>query len=139
MLDMNGWFFVQLANVVILFLVLNNMLFKPVLKKFKEREEMTEGALEKAKKMDADKDGIISQIDVKLVEARKKAREAFEGLSNEGMDVQKQALSEAQNEAMGINKKAKDDLAGAVETARASLKSDIETFSKQIVYKLVGA
>ncbi len=139
MLDINGWFFVQLANFAILYFALNAILFKPILKKFKEREEMTEGALEKARKMGESKDGIIAQVDAKLVEARKTAREAFESLSNEGLDSQKQALGSAQNEAVEINRKAKDDLDKAVEKARASLKTDIETFSKQIVEKLVGA
>ncbi len=139
MLDINGWFFVQLANFAILFFILNNMLFKPVLKKFKEREDITEGALEKARQMDQNKEGIITQIDTKLVAARNKAREAFEELSNEGLDTQKQALDAAQNEAVEINKKAKAELEAAVKKTRESLKSDIETFSKQIVDKLVGA
>jgi F-type H+-transporting ATPase subunit b len=139
MLDINGWFFVQLANFFILFIVLNTLLFKPVLRQFKEREEKTSGALEKAREMDKQKDAVITRIDERLLDARNKAREVFEESSNEGMSVQKEALGSAQNEAVEINRKAKEDLKAAAEKARAGLKSDIEAFSKNIVEKLVGA
>ena len=139
MLDINGWFFVQLANFVILLVVLNTIVFKPFLRLFQEREDNTSGALEKARALDKEKDGILAQIDEKLGEARGKARKSFEELSSEGIEAQRTALEAAQNEAVEINRKAKADLEAASEKASASLKSDIEKFAKQIVEKLVGA
>ena len=139
MLDINGWFFVQLANIVILFLFLNYVLFQPFLRLFQEREDNTEGALEKARELDQEKDTLLASIDKKLNAARSTARSNFEEASDEGIEIQKKALETAQAEAMEINKKAKADLEAAADKARASLKSDVEAFSKQIVEKLVGA
>lgn len=139
MLDINGWFFVQLANFVILLVVLNTIVFKPFLLLFQEREDNTSGALEKARALDKEKDSILAQIDEKLGEARGTARKSFEELSSEGIEAQRTALEAAQNEAVEINRKAKADLEAASEKARSSLKSDIENFAKQIVEKLVGA
>lgn len=133
------WFFVQLTTFLCLIFVLNTMLFKPMLRLFKEREEGTKGALESAKALDSEKDEVMAKIEEKLSEARGNARTAFEGLSNEGLDAQKEALDAAQNEAVEINRKAKEELNAAADKARAGLKSDIESFSKQIVEKLVGA
>ena len=133
------WFLVQLATITFLFLFLNYYLFQPFLRLFKEREENTKGALDRAKELDQEKDAVLANIDAKLNEARSNARAHFEEASNEGLEVQKKALEEAQAEAMEINKKAKANLEAAAEKARASLKSNIETFSKQIVEKLVGA
>jgi len=139
MLDVNAWFFVQLANFILLLLVLNSILYKPFLRLFKERDDNTKGALEKARALDTEKDGLLSQIDAKLAEARGRARESFEALSKEGAESQRSSLEAAQNEAVEINRKAKADLQAAAEKARAALKSDVETFAKQIVEKLVGA
>jgi F-type H+-transporting ATPase subunit b len=139
MLDVNYWFFAQLANFILLLIILNSLLYKPFLRLFREREEKTQGALEKAKSLDSEKDGLLSQMDAKLAQARGKARTSFEELSKEGADMQRSALEAAQNEAVEINRKAKADLEAATEKARASLKSDVETFAKQIVQKLVGA
>ena len=88
MLDINGWFFVQLANFVLLFLFLNYLIFQPFLRLFKEREENTQGALDKAKELDGEKDAIIANIDAKLNEARGKARAQFDEASNEGLEIQ---------------------------------------------------
>jgi F-type H+-transporting ATPase subunit b len=139
MLDINAWFFAQLANFFILFMLLYFILFKPFISLFEERDNNTKGALEKAGAMDKEKDEVLAQIDAKLSDARGKARTIFEDLSKEGLDVQKNQLDSAQNEAVEINRKAKVDLEAATEKATTSLKSDIEKFSRQIVDKLVGA
>ena len=139
MLDVNAWFFAQLANFILLLIILNSLLYKPFLRLFTERDENTKGALESAKALDKEKDDLLAKIDAKLSEARGKARASFEELSKAGADVQRSALEAAQNEAVEINRKAKADLEAAAEKARASLRSDVEAFAKQIVEKLVGA
>ncbi|MBI4683283.1 MAG: ATP synthase F0 subunit B [Nitrospirae bacterium] len=139
MLDINYWFFAQLANFILLFIILNAMLFKPFLRLFKERDDNTKGALQSAAEMDKKKDDVLAQINGKLSEARGKAKLTFEELSSAGMEIQRKTLESSQAEAVEINKKAKADLAAATEKARAKLKSDVETFAKQIVEKLVGA
>ena len=139
MLEVNGWFFVQLANFLILLFLLNAILFKPLLKLFKERDDNTKGALDSANAMDREKDVVLAQIDEKLSGGRTEARSIFENLSNEGLELQKSSVQSAQNESIEINKKARAELEAATDKARNALKSDIETFSKQIVEKLVGA
>ncbi len=139
MLDVNEWFFAQLANFILLLIILNAILYKPFLRLFRERDENTRGAIEKAKALDSEKDGLLAQIDAKLAEARGKARTTFEALSKEGADMQRSALEATQNEAVEINRQAKADLEAATQKARAALQSDVETFAKQIVQKLVGA
>ncbi len=133
------WFAAQFINFILLLIILNAILFKPFLRLFKERDDNTRGALESARTMDKEKDGVLSQIDAKLTEARNKARAAFEDLSKEGMDIQRQVLDTAHKEAVDINRKSGEALTAATEKARASLKSDVEAFSRQIVAKLVGA
>ncbi len=70
MLEVNSWFFVQLANFLILLFLLNTILFKPMLKLFKERDDNTKGALDSAAAMDRDKDDVLAQIEEKLSGAR---------------------------------------------------------------------
>ncbi|RJQ54827.1 MAG: hypothetical protein C4526_04565 [Nitrospiraceae bacterium] len=139
MLEINEWFFAQLANFLLLLIALNIILFKPLLRLFKERDAGINGALNTAKSMDQEKDSIIARIDSKLAEGRGKAKAVFEDLSREGMEAQKQALDSARNGAAELNKKAKSELETAVEKARTTLKSDVENFSGQIVEKLVKA
>jgi F-type H+-transporting ATPase subunit b len=138
MLEINGWFFAQLANFLLLLVILNAILYKPILRIFKERESSTSGFLEDAKAMDREKDGLMVQMDARLSDARSKAKSIFESFSEEGKAAQKEVVGSAQNESVAINKKAREDIEAATEKARASLKGDIESFSKKIVEKLVG-
>jgi F-type H+-transporting ATPase subunit b len=138
MLELNKWFFVQMINFLLLLVILNIILFRPILRIFKERENSTTGFLDDAKAMQKEKDGLMAQIDAKLSEARSKSKSIFDGLSDEGKAAQKQVVGSAQNQSVEINKKAREDIQAATERASASLKGDIESFSKKIVEKLVG-
>jgi F-type H+-transporting ATPase subunit b len=138
MLEINGWFFAQLANFLLLLIILNAILYKPILRIFKERESSTSGFLEDAKAMGKEKDDLMAQIDASRSDARSNAKSIFESLSEEGKIAQKQAVGSAQDESVEINKKARADIEAATDKARASLKGDIESFSKKIVAKLVG-
>ena len=138
MLELNKWFFVQLANFLLLLFVLNIILFRPMLRLFQEREEHTTGFLNVAKAMDKEKDEVLSQIDSKLAGARDRAKAVFEKFSTEGIEIQKLAVDSAQNEAVEINRKSKEEIETATDKARAALKADIENFSQRIVEKLVG-
>lgn len=138
MLELNKWFFVQLANFLLLLFVLNIILFRPMLRLFQEREEHTTGFLNDAKVMDKEKDEVLSQIDSKLAGARDRAKAVFEKFSTEGIEIQKLAVDLAQNEAVEINRKSKEEIETATDKARAALKADIQNFSQRIVEKLVG-
>ena len=138
MLELNKWFFVQLANFLLLLVVLNIILFRPMLRLFQEREEHTTGFLNDAKAMDKEKDEVFSKIDSKLADARDRAKAIFEEFSTEGIETQKLAVDSAKNEAIEINRKSKEEIEMATDKARAALRADIENFSNKIVEKLVG-
>jgi F-type H+-transporting ATPase subunit b len=138
MLELNKLFFVQLANFLILFFLLNYILFKPLLRLFKERDDRTKGFLEKAKAIDKEREDISGQIDAKLAKARSTAKSIFEELSKEGMSSQKESLDLARKDAAEINKKAKEHLEAETRKARESLRKDVEAFSMKIVEKMVG-
>ena len=88
--------------------------------------------------MDKEKDEVLSQIDSNLAGARDRAKAVFEKFSTEGIEIQKLAVDSAQNEAVEINRKSKEEIETATDKARAALKADIENFSQRIVEKLVG-
>jgi len=140
MLDIHiNWLLILAANFLGLMVVLNIILYKPLLRVFKEREDSTKGALNAAKEMDAKKEEGIARMNRELMEARKKAKGAFEGLRNEGLGAQKQALTDAEVTAAGMLQKAREELQAEVGKARQALRGDVEKFSDEIVRKLVKA
>ena len=140
MLDIDKfWLLVLTANFLGLVYILNIILFRPLLKIHLERESLTKGSLDAAREMDSKREEGIALMNREISDARHKAKEAFEGLRNAGLETQKKFLSDAESSAAGILQKAREELRSEGEKARQSLKADIEKFSDEIVRKLVSA
>lgn len=138
MLDINMWFFVLVLNFFALLFILNIILFKPLLKIFKEREDTVKGSLDAAKDMANRREESIARLNKELAETRNKAKDVFEALKAEGLQNQKEVLSKAEAEASKVLEKAKADLKAEAEKARTTLRADVDKFSDEIVRKLVG-
>jgi len=138
MLDIHKiWFLVLLVNFLGLIYVLNILLFKPLLKIFKEREDTVKGSLDAAKEMNSKKEDGITRMNKEIADARSRAKEVFETSRNEGLNRQKELLSESEANAAGMLQKAREELRAEVTKARQTLKADVEKFSDEIVRKLV--
>jgi F-type H+-transporting ATPase subunit b len=139
MLELNKWFFVLAINFFVLFVILNFILFKPLLKIFTEREDTVKGALDAAKEMSSKREEGIARLNSELAESRSKAKEIFEALKAEGVNKQKEELSAAEKEAGAMIEQAKTQIRAEAEKARQALKADVDKFSDEIVGKLVKA
>lgn len=137
MLEFNQWYFVLLANFIVLYFILSSLLLKPLAKLFKEREEAIKGALEEAKSMNTKKDEKIALMNAELQEARKKAKEIYNSYREAGLSHQTEVLRKAEEEAVAMIEKARQELKAETEKARALLRADLENFSEEIVRKLV--
>jgi F-type H+-transporting ATPase subunit b len=139
MLEFNQWFFVLAANFLILLFILNKILFQPLLKVFKEREEAIDGSLDAAKEMELKKDESLEKMKAELAAAAQKAREAFDELKGQGQAKQKELLEAANAEASKVIGEARGKLKAEADRARGALKGDVEKFSEEIVNKLIKA
>ncbi len=139
MLELNKWFFAQLINFLVLLILLNYILFRPLLRLFKERDERINGSLNKARAVDKEREDLLQEMDAKLSDARNKAKTEFEESSKEGLARQRSYIDEATRQAVEINKKAKEDIEAEVKKAKETLRSEVESFSRIIVEKMIGA
>ncbi len=140
MLDIQlKWLLVLAGNFFVLLYLLNIILYRPLLKTFDERKNTVKDSLNAAKEMTAKKENGIAAMNREIAEARKRAKDVFEGMRGEGMEVQKKLLSEADEKASGILQKAREELRAEAEKARQALRADVEKFSDEIVRKLVKA
>lgn len=139
MLEFNQWYFVLVANFIILYFILSNLLFKPLAKLFKERDKAITGAHDEAKTMIVKKDEYAAKMNAELQQARKQAKDAYNSSREAGIAYQMEVLRKAEEEAVAMIEKARQDLRAETEKARAILKADVDKFSEEIVRKLVKA
>lgn len=140
MLDIEPkWFILLVINFFVMIFLLNKILFKPILTIIKEREDTVKGSLDAAKELENRKEEGIASLNKEMADARGRAKEVFENSRNEGMDRQRQVLSEAEAAAAERLQKAREELRAEAEKARLALRADVEKFSDEIVRKLVEA
>ena len=137
MLELNGWFFVMVVNFLVLMVILNKLLFQPMLEVIKKREAAIDGAIQEAEDMDAKKEEMITELNNELSDAAQEARAKFEGLKAEGTDQQKELLDKTAKEASGIIEGARAEIRTLSEEASSALKGEAERFSEEIVNKLI--
>lgn len=139
MLELDKSFIILLINFLFLLFILNNILFKPILKIFRERSDTVNNNLSSAKDMTSKKNEIISVLNKELLDSRIKAKEIFESFRANGANAQKETLSKARAEASEMLDRAKTELKKAGENARQSIRSEIDRLSDEITKKLLKA
>jgi F-type H+-transporting ATPase subunit b len=138
MLDIQPiWFIVLAIQFIALIFILNAILFSPLMKIFKQRDDTVKGALDAAKEMTEKREEGIVKMNRELVEARTKAKEIFEALKAEGVGKQREVLSSTEADAVTTLEKARAEIKAEAEKARQALRADVDKFSDEIVRKLV--
>ena len=138
MLEFNHWFFVLLANFLVLLFILNKILFQPLLATFNEREASTKGFMDDARRMDAEKESAIAGMRSRFAEAGKQARKEFEALKAEGLDNQRGQMAEAGKQAAATIERARTEIESEAAKARQTLQGEVLKLSAEIALKVAG-
>ncbi|MGA8831032.1 MAG: hypothetical protein ACLQT6_11820 [Desulfomonilaceae bacterium] len=138
MINVNFTLFIQLINFLILLLLLNSLLYKPVLAKIRERDA----------KIGADRDK-ASQLDAEVLEQEKKHQEALIEARQVAGNEKAELLAEAKKSEADILEKARieaarivDDMKSSIqaesEKARTALKGEMASLAQSISEKILG-
>lgn len=128
----------QFLNFIILLIVLNKLLYRPLQRVMAERRENINGAHDRAKELEG-------SIEEKMALYQKQLSEAKVLANSERGKLKKAALEEEANILAGAHEKASEQLqtiksrvADEAEKAGLTLKSEAETLAGQIATKVLG-
>lgn len=137
MVEFNGvWFVVLVANFLILLIVLNSIMFKPLLRMIKERQKIRASALNEAKALIEKKEQALQQLKSEMAAAQLKAKEIYAKIKQEGLKAQHELVKKSQDEAMKRLNGALAEISKEVDKVAATIKGDMEKYSDEIVVKL---
>jgi F-type H+-transporting ATPase subunit b len=138
MIDINGSLFIQIANFLLMMIVLNYLLYRPIRTILKERRETFQG-------YEADISSLVGQVDERLTEIERRLadarRDGFlrkDAIKGEGLNEEKQIIARATDEADTEIERIKRQVAGEINVARDALKADVSFFSRELAQKLLG-
>ena len=138
MIDINVTLLWQLANFIVLLIVLNFILFKPIRQVMLEREQGISSALEDAKAAQERMQSILDQYNTSLAEAKQKATTTYNTVYQQGLDAQRDMIVAERAKAAELLDKARKEIAVASTAARADLQKEAERLSQEITSKLLG-
>ncbi len=138
MIDINATLLYQLVNFIVLLIVLNFILFKPIRQIMQEREQGIGSALGDAKAAQDRMQNLLEQYNASLAEAKQKATAAYSTVYQQGLDAQRDMISAERSKAGEMLDKARAEIAAAAGAARVDLKKEAERLSQEITSKLLG-
>lgn len=138
MIDINITLLWQLANFLVLLIVLNFILFKPIRQIMLEREQGISSELGDAKAAQERMQAILEQYNASLAEAKQKAATTYNTVNQQGLDAQRDMISAERDKATELLDKARKEIAAASAAARADLRQEAERLSQEITSKLLG-
>lgn len=138
MIDINVSLLMQLANFLVLLVVLHFILFKPISQVMKERAQGISSAFGDAKTAQERMQGLLEEYNASLAEAKQKAAGAYNAIYQQGLDAQRDLISAERARAGEALDKARAEISEASNAARADLRKEAERLSQEITSKLLG-
>lgn len=138
MINLDITFVFQLVNFLVLMLLLNQFLYKPVRKVLAERAGQISGAKEKSAAVDAEVQEKMAEYEARLRAIRSSAADERGALKKEAQAQENAILDKAKAEASDKVAAIKARVAKEAEDARRLLKDSAQTLSAEICEKVLG-
>lgn len=138
MLEINSTILIQFVTFILLMIILNLLLYRPLRKVLQKRRDVVERDHFDANHMGREVERGISRYKELMEEARKKGKEEKEKLRQEGMVAQHKLLEETEE----IVRKKKEDMRVQIERNVQDVKNEMgkyaQDLAKEITEKILG-
>ena len=136
-MDLDLTFLLQFGLVVVLLLILNPLLLRPMLQILELRHEKIHGMRQEIDRLSRqaaeDKKAYETQMAVALKEAQK-VREEYRVA---GRDEERRILNATREEITGLIGQAREEIRQAEQEAQKNLESEVDAFAKELMDKIV--
>ena len=138
-ISVNIWsILISLANLVIIFLILKKLLFKPVKKTLAARQAQVDKIYGDANAAKESAEADKAKYEQKLSQAKEDAEEILTDARERADRMSDEIISDANAKAQAKFKRAEEEIAQEKKKAMAELKNDVSSLSVDIAEKLIG-
>jgi F-type H+-transporting ATPase subunit b len=130
--------FIQIANFLLLLVLLNAILYRPIRKILKNRREEMDAFQHKIQDFEGKFSSFTKKIQEGTAEARKEGLKERESLKKNGQEEEKQMLREASSKASVKIGDARKEMDDKLKGVRLSLEREMALFSKELAEKVLG-
>lgn len=138
MISLDLAFVIQFVNFLILMLVLNIFLFKPIRKVMADRKARIDGARERAAAVDKDVQEKMALYEARLREIKAKANAERDALRSDALREEAAVIEKARKEAAESLSSIKNSVAKEAADAKEFLTVQARSLSLEICEKVLG-
>jgi F-type H+-transporting ATPase subunit b len=128
----------HIINMVVLMLVLNTILYKPVLGILEKRAQKVETLNGEVAQFEQDARQRQDELNKKMREASNKAKKALDGAREQAQAAGAEKLAVIRKESDNVKEKQLADLRSQIEVARKELQSNTAGFAQAMAGKILG-
>lgn len=130
--------FIHIINMIVLMLVLNAILYKPVQAILRKRQEKLESLQKDVVQFEENARHRQEEVDRKMREASTRAKEALDGARSAAQSVGAKKLEAIRAEADGEKEKQLADIRSQITSAQKELQDGASDFAKAMAAKILG-
>ena len=138
MIKLDWTLFLQFANFMILMVVLNALLFKPLRAALQARREAIESSKAKVHDIDEQVQAQIARYEAQLQEARLQGGQERAALRKTAQEEESRILGEANQKSAEKVQSIKAQIQEEAGAARQALRNETEALAKEIAGKVLG-
>jgi F-type H+-transporting ATPase subunit b len=135
-IDSSVW--IQIVSFLVLWFLLNKLLFKPYLGLLEEREHRTEGANAETSQLTEEADQLKSDYERAIATATAEAQALKETIRSEAARTREQLLNQAREEAAQHLQNARDTIQREFARGQQQAVLDAETIARAMAEKILG-
>jgi len=138
LLEINVTLLIQFINFVLLMVVLNFLMYRPLRAILKKRRDEISDSHARARVLAKDAQSKLNLYETKLDKARKKGAEVKNQLRQDGLDEEKKMLAEAEGTAEEKKDSIRKQIVAEAGAAKEQLQAQADLLAKEIAEKLLG-
>jgi F-type H+-transporting ATPase subunit b len=128
----------QIVIFLVLWLILNKVLFRPYLDLLDERESRTAGARHDSSELEYEGARLKAEYEEKIAQARAAGSATKDAIVQEGRQERERLLHQAREEAARTLESARSEVQRQLERERALLDTEVTEVARDMVSKILG-
>lgn len=137
-IDLNKTVLLQMVIFAVLIVVLKPLLFDPILKVFALREERTEGARERARKLQLKAGDLLTRYEKELERINQAAAVERDKARSETAKLEAEILNEAREVTLRVEREGRERIQHEVTQMRTELQQQSATMAREIAHRILG-
>ncbi len=130
--------FIQMVNFLVLLFFLNLILFRPIRKIIKKRNQIMDDFNEDITTMSDRAQESMEQFEQKILGARQEGMARIQSMKDEGEEMEGQLIAATNQEVQGKIEAAREKVASEIQGARTQLQEQVQSFSVALTEKILG-